>query len=280
MKQIILSLVVLFLLAGAGTARAASFKLGSMQVFPLVDMQGESSASLLVGASEEQIARYAPNGKVNSQILAFLVKLAGRNILFDTGLGPSRGGKRMDALKETNTAPSDINAVFITHLHTDHYGGLTDAEGKAVFPAAELYVSRIERDWWLNEKKDENVKAALAPYESRLHVFEFDDTPLPGITAIDASGHTPGHTVFRVKEGEGELLVVGDILHFAEVQLPLPQIAVRYDTDQEKAPKARKYIMDMAAEGNIPVAGMHCPVPGLWRIAKDGSGYVKSPAAE
>ena len=276
MKQIIFSFAVLFLLVGTSLAQSLSIKLGSMQVFSLVDAQGESPASLLVGTTEEQLAQYARNGKVNSQILAFLVKFPDRTILFDTGLGAAKGGKMMDALKELNVSPSDIDAILLTHLHMDHFGGLVDSEGKIVFPKADVYVSRIERDWWLSEKQDENVRKALAPYESRLRVFEFGDAPLPGITAIDASGHTPGHTAFHVKSGDGELLVVGDILHFAEIQLPLPQIAVKYDVDQEKAPKARKYILDMAAEKNIPVAGMHCPVPGIWRIAKSGSGYEKS----
>jgi glyoxylase-like metal-dependent hydrolase (beta-lactamase superfamily II) len=276
MKHVILSCAILFLFAGAAAAYTASVKLGGMQVFPLPDMQGESPVSLLVGATEEQIAQYVPSEKLQSQILAFLVKFPDRNVLFDTGLGAARGGKMMDALREANVSPSDIDAIFLTHLHMDHFGGLVDAEGKAIFPRAEIYVSRIERDWWLDEKKAENVMEALTPYESRLHVFEFGDTPMPGVTAIDTSGHTPGHTAFHVKAGDGELLVVGDILHFAEVQLPLPQIAVKYDSDQEKAPKARKYILDMAAEKNIPVAGMHCPVPGLWLITKNGSGYEKT----
>ena len=179
----------------------------------------------------------------------------------------------MDALREANVSPSDIDAILLTHLHPDHFGGLTDGEGKAVFPRADVYVSRVEREWWLDEKKDGNVRKALAPYGNRLHIFEFGETPLPGVTAMDTSGHTPGHTAFHVKAGEGELLVVGDILHFGEIQRPLPQIAVRYDADPEKAIQARKYILDMAAEKSIPVAGMHCPVPGLWRIVKSGSGY-------
>ena len=280
MKQVILFLAIFILLVEAAASYAASVKLGGMEVFPLIDTQGESPVSLLAGATEEQIARYVPSGKLQSQILAFLVKLPDCNIMFDTGLGVSRGGKVTDALKEINVSPSDIDAILITHLHPDHFGGMVDADGKAVFPKAEVFLSRIERDWWLDEKKDENVGKALAPYESRLRVFEFGDTPLPGITAIDTSGHTPGHTAFHVKAGDGELLVVGDILHFAEVQLPLPQIAVKYDADIEKAPKTRKYILDMAAEKNIPVAGMHCPVPGIWLISKSGSGYEKSDVIE
>ena len=261
-----------------GTAWASlSARLGDMEVVSLTDAQGRSPASLLVGAAEDQLARYVPGGEMNSQVLAFLVRVPGRTLLFDAGLGTGAGGRMMDELKGIGVAPSDVDAVLLTHLHRDHFGGLADAEGKAAFPRAEVWVSRIERDWWVSERKDENAARALALYDGRLRLFEFGDEPLPGVTALDASGHTPGHTAFHVSAGGGELLVVGDVLHFAEIQLPLPQIAVTYDADPAKAPEARRRLLDRAAESGVPVAGMHFPVPGLWRIARSGEGYEKSP---
>lgn len=275
--MVLLLLVLFFFTRRPFAAEADPVRLGEMQIFPLIDAQGTSPISLLFGATEGQIAQYVPSGKLNRQILAFLVRLPGRNVLFDTGLGVSKGGKMTDALKKEGVAPSDIDAILLTHLDPDHFGGLVDGEGRAVFPKAEVYLSRIERNWRLNERKDDNVKKALAPYESRLHLFDCGDSPIPGITAVDISGHTPGHTAFHIKSGDGELFIVGDVLHFAEIQLPLPQVAVTYDVDKEKASQARQRILDIVAERHIPVAGMHFTVPGLWRITKDGAGYEKSP---
>ena len=245
----------------------------SLEVFSLVDRVGEANTSLLVGASEEQISKYFPNEKMPQQILAFLVKFNGENILFDTGLGKSNGGNSIDELKKLGINPEDIKIILLTHLHGDHYGGLVNSEGKAQFPNAEVYVSRIEKNYWLNEKNDESVKNALALYEGKLKTFEFNDEVLKGIKAIDTSGHTPGHTAFHVKAGNQELLVIGDALHFADIQIPNPEISVRYDVDPIKAAEARKFILNMAAENKIPVAGMHMTLPGLWNIQKSGSGF-------
>lgn len=277
-RSVIVLTILSCLMAGAAHA-ALSARLGGLEAVPLIDARGRAPASLLLGATEEELARHVPDGEMDSQVLAFLVRLPGRTVLFDAGLGAAAGGRMMDELEGAGVVPSDVDAVLLTHLHRDHFGGLVDAEGRAAFPKAEVWLSRIERDWWVDEREDEAVARALGLYEEegRLRLFEFGDEPLPGVTALDASGHTPGHTAFHVEADGGELLVVGDAVHFAEIQLPCPHVAVTYDVDPTKAPEARRLVLGRAVEEGIPVAGMHLPVPGLWRIARSGEGYEMSP---
>ena len=242
----------------------------SIEIISLLERQGENDTSLLIGATDEQKAEYLPSGKLNSQILAFYVKIQGREILFDTGL---RNGNIAKRLAENNIKPDDVKIILLTHLHGDHYGGLVDSENKAAFPNAEIYLSKIEHDYWINEIKNKDVIDALKLYEKKLHLFDFNDEIFEGVKALDASGHTPGHTVFDIKAGGEELLIVGDIMHFIDIQLPVPDVAVRYDVDPDKAIKSRKKILDYAAENEIQIAGMHITPPGIIKVKKNGSGY-------
>ena len=244
----------------------------TIEITSLLETQGKNDTSLLIGATEEQKAQFIPDGEVQSQIFAFYVKIPGREFLFDTGL---KNGNIIKRLEENGVKNSDVKTIFLTHLHPDHFGGLVNGEDKATFPNAEIYVSRIERDYWVNELKNENVIKALNLYKNKIHVFEFGDEIFEGVKALDASGHTPGHTVFDIKIKGEELLIVGDIMHFIEIQLPVPDVAVKYDVDPAQAIKSRKKILDYAAENKIKIAGMHIQEPGIIKIKKVNNGYEK-----
>ena len=243
---------------------------GNMETVTLFDKQSHPDTSLLVGADAEQKAKYFPDRKMEGNVLAFLVKIKGREILFDTGLPD---GRIAAELKKNGRTAGDVKTILLTHLHRDHYGGLVDASGKAAFPNAAVYVSRAERAYWVDEKKDPNVINALAQYAGRVHEFEPGDKVMPGVKALDTSGHTPGHVSFLLKNGRERLLILGDLIHFPRIQLPLPEVAVRYDVDPTKAVQARKRIFDYACENRIPVAGMHIPYPGRLKLKKTGTGY-------
>ncbi len=113
-----------------------------------------------------------------------------------------------------------------------------------------------------------------------LTLYTLDDVPTDrdGIFAIEAFGHTPGHTVFLVVSGGEKLLVWGDIAHAMAVQMPRPEISVRYDVDPDAARASRLKILEYAATNRIPVAGMHIPYPGVGTVEKAAQGYKFTPA--
>jgi glyoxylase-like metal-dependent hydrolase (beta-lactamase superfamily II) len=258
-----------------------SYKVGDFEVHTLVENRGQGRSSILLGADQAQLERYIPGGVYQSEVNTFLIRGGGRILLVDTGFGTTL----FESMKTLGVEPDQVDAVLITHMHGDHFGGL-QKDGKALFPRAELYLAQQERDYWVagDGRNNRSAGAALAPYGDRLRTFLPGElgTPirelLPGIVPIAAFGHTPGHTLFLVNSRGERLLILGDLMHAQDIQFPLPEISVTYDTDPRAAAAVRKRVLEYAAAEKIPVAGMHLVYPAIGTVSPDGSGYRLIPA--
>ena len=292
-STVMLALAVAFLAAlpahaAQGQNAVKAFSVGKITLASLLDHPGAHDVKLFSGASPEVIHALAPTGQAASAINAFLVQTGGKNVLIDTGLGAKSGGELVQGLALFGLSPADIDIILITHMHFDHSGGLS-VDGKAVYPKAVLKISDREQKFWLapdasDPKKNPYIdfaaaKAAVAPYADRLQGFSFGDVVAPGITAINAVGHTPGHTAFMIESEGVKVLAWGDTLHAIALQLPNPEIYPAYDYDPVAATAARKSILEKVSAENILVAGAHIPYPGVGRIkaAPDGKGYALTP---
>lgn len=121
-------------------------------------------------------------------------------------------------------------------------------------------------------------QAVIDAYGPRLSTFEFDQEISPGLTALSAVGHTPGHTIFLLESGEHRLLFIADLLHAAALQFPEPEECPSYDQDPAQAVAARKAVLQMAVDRNLPVAGAHIPFPGIGQVQADGKhGFTFTP---
>jgi len=254
-----------------------SCKVGKLEVFMLVEAERDGNAGILIGADEEILNRYIPADGFKHTANAFLVKGAGQIILIDTGTGA--GDVIINKIKGLGIKLEDINTVIITHLHGDHFGSL-QRDGNAVFPNATVYLSANELEYFTVTNPNENAIKALAPYKTKTVTFEPSalgsaqlSEILPGITPIAAYGHTPGHTIFQIQNGNEKLLIVADLLHVALVQFPIPEISATYDVDPEAAAAIRRQVLAYAAENKIPIGGMHIVNPGTGNVEVDGSGF-------
>lgn len=229
------------------------------------DNQGEklNPRSLFSDASDSLFASLNMPDGIPASVSVFLLQADGKNILFDAGLG-AFGGQTLDRLAAFNVTPDKIDLIYLTHFHVDHIAGMItkDSAGKdvKVFNNATVYAGKVEYDAWMNDiPKNDLQKAVMGMYKEKLHLFAFGDTLPQGVIALDAVGHTPGHTAFQFSN----LLVIGDLMHGYALQKDRPEINSNYDMDKEKSIESRKRLMQYARDNRLTMAGMHLPPPGF-----------------
>jgi glyoxylase-like metal-dependent hydrolase (beta-lactamase superfamily II) len=221
----------------------------------------------------------------------FLVNTGKQLILIDAGAGGWWGGgafgRLAGSLRSAGYAPEEVDIVLLTHLHSDHIGGLTTQDGKRVFPKADVYVAKAENDFWLSAEnaakapKDvqtwfQSAQAIAAPYieAGKWHTFSRSERIIDGMQPVPLPGHTPGNTGYEFSSKGQKILFWGDIIHAQRVQLLHPEVMVVFDIDPIAAAATRNQLLDKVANEDILIAAPHSSFfPPLGHLCKEGSGY-------
>jgi glyoxylase-like metal-dependent hydrolase (beta-lactamase superfamily II) len=145
---------------------------------------------------------------------------------------------------------------------------------------------KADADFWLSQanmdKAPEQMKSffkgamtALNPYVTagKFKPIEGESELVPGIKAIPAPGHTPGHTIYSVESKGEKLVVIGDLMHVAAVQFPDPSVTIQFDTDPKSAAAQRKKLYADAAAKGYALAIAHVSFPGMGYVKTDAKGY-------
>jgi glyoxylase-like metal-dependent hydrolase (beta-lactamase superfamily II) len=259
--------------------KVASFKIGDALVSVLSEGQHNNNTANLIGTTSEMLKKYVPDGTYPAAVNAFLVRAGNRTILIDAGFGRNL----FDNLQSLGTPAEKIDIILLTHMHGDHIGGLL-RDGKVMFPNVELYIPQPEHDYWMgNTEKGRQAQSVIAAYKDRLHLFTPSGTAvdakeiIPGVKAVAAYGHTPGHTGYLFESGDSRIFIWGDLTHAMAVQMPHPEVAITYDVNPEQAVASRKKLLDYVAKNKITIAGMHIAFPAVGNIKVDGKGYIFTP---
>ncbi|KYQ97773.1 MBL fold metallo-hydrolase [Serratia plymuthica] len=247
---------------------------------------------LLLNSTPQQIAEglaeHHQSLPVVTSVNAYLINTGSKLVMIDAGAGKLLGDgldQLVAHLRAAGYQPEQIDEIYLTHMHPDHLGGLTE-NGRARFPNALVRASQQDVDFWLSEKhlqqakaedkvSFENAIAAIKPYQAAGHFkpFSNDGELSPGIAAFAAHGHTPGHSVYQVTSQGKKLLLMGDLIHVAAVQFAHPQVAISFDSDAKAAVAQRLRVFGDSARQSELVGAAHLSFPGLGYLNKQGEGY-------
>ena len=268
-------------------------QIGDITVTALSDGALAAPLDVVLGVERAEIERLAgrkPGEPLPIAVNAFLLERAGKWALVDTGSGNSMGptlGKLPENLRVLGVTPERIETIFLTHLHPDHSNGLVDDAGNAIYPNAEVVLHETEAAFWLDrdeasgatERIRRNIaktKVTTAPYRERMRTVR-DGEAVPGISALLLAGHTPGHTGWLIQSGKDSLLIWGDLVHLAAIQIARPDTGLVYDVDPQAACATRRRMFDRVAADKLAVAGAHLDFPGFGTIVRKGSGFAFEP---
>ena len=171
-------------------------------------------------------------------------------------------------LERLGIAPGDIRWVVMTHLHTDHAGGLHH------FPDNEILVTREELEFgsgfrgrvrgyvanthwpdWFRPTTIELAPEPVGPFPESLRLTDAGD-----VTLVPLPGHTPGQIGVLVDDGDHSVFLAGDSAYTQELMLRGKPDGVGADERAELLTHER--IQAFAAENPTVYLVAHDPETG------------------
>jgi glyoxylase-like metal-dependent hydrolase (beta-lactamase superfamily II) len=234
---------------------------------------------------------FMPEEKLATPFTTVLVNTGKKLILLDTGTGgqiASTAGSFGKNLKAAGIDPKAIDQIVISHFHPDHINGIKTKDNTLIFPNAEIMVPEAEWAFWYDDANMRaasnglkivfhNVRRIFADIARDVTRYRPGKDVASGIEAVDAAGHTPGHTVFALQSGKDSLMVLSDTTQHPALFARHPDWQPQFDIDGAQAVATRKRLLDRAAADRTLVTGYHFPFPACGHIVKTASGYEHVP---
>ncbi|TQK29448.1 MBL fold metallo-hydrolase [Arthrobacter sp. SLBN-53] len=226
-------------------------------------------------------------------IQTWVLDVDGLRILIDTGVG---NGKRrpaipvldgldtgfLAALDSAGVSPESVDVVVNTHLHSDHVGWNTRADGAEwtpTFPNARYLMPEADFRYFGPDGAgcDDATRIvfddSVAPvYEAgQVELFGGDHQLSESVWLRPAAGHTPGSSVLWLDAG-APAVFVGDLTHCA-IQIPRPGDACAFDCDAAQAVATRTRVFTEAARRRATVIPAHYPGHGGATLVARGDAF-------
>lgn len=245
---------------------------------------GQREAQVLIQESGVDLSELV------SQHTSTVVDTGAELVLVDTGSGPSglpQTGILVDNLRRIGIQLTDVDVVVLTHGHPDHSGGTVTASGNPLYSNARYVMAQEDWDFWTDAERVRaeappeladafltNVENNLLPLEGMIELIGFDEEIIPGVTSVDARGHTPGHMALRVESDGERLWVMGDVA-LNDVAVPFPEVIGLPDTNPEQVVETRRRLYsEIADTGELAVFNHFHPFPSLGEIVSEGDAWA------
>lgn len=266
-------------------------KLGELELFVLTDgyIREENVNTFASRANVSELKsiltdHFRPDHYIDLAMNILLIKTKDKLIMMDAGMGnfaDERTGFLLKSLQKAGFSPKDITDIFISHAHPDHIGGVIDKKQNLVFPNANIFISKIEHDFWMKASlKDFNNSALknhpevlnqiipalqniLKTIQPKLKFYDFDNPLYKYFSFQLAPGHTPGLTITTISSGNEKLLYIADLIHSDIILFPHPDWGFSGDTDLDIATASRRKNLQQLAETKTKAFASHLPWPGL-----------------
>jgi glyoxylase-like metal-dependent hydrolase (beta-lactamase superfamily II) len=264
---------------------------GKVRVNAISDGYIDAGYGAFTGVPEADIAarfksRHAANlSAARLGVTTWLIEDGSSLVLIDAGAaggGFAQTGRLPHALELLGVPLKRIDIVAVTHLHSDHIGGLVPTVGPDTSPFVHASIAVPGADYThftdegrLSQAPDHlkgSFEAATRLKKSylRLSKISAGEKISARIQSIDLRGHTPGHTGYRITSEGKSLVIVGDLLFDPAVHPGRSDIGIAFEADPAAAQAMRTRAFPQFAEEGALLAATHMPFPGLGRIVRDG----------
>ncbi|MDX1469455.1 MAG: MBL fold metallo-hydrolase [Acidimicrobiia bacterium] len=225
-------------------------------------------------------------GQVRMNFGCYLITDGARTIMLDAGIGDLAAGPQgmvaglmPGAVDALGIARESVETVVYSHMHYDHIGG-SHRNGEVVFPNARHVFHENEWAFWKTADTEfaQAARKIMEPLldQDRVDFIDSNLEVLPGVTAIESFGHTPGHLTMTILSNGTRTLLGGDVSNHP-FQVEHPYWSLPVDNDHELAGSTRDRVFeDLRSSGGTFVAG-HYPMPGIGNIVTDDGVRVFQP---